>query len=657
MMNIIFNSTMMNVTEIDSNPEVYAEGLTTADLSALIERCNYNYYNTGVDCITDNAYDALVYVLNKRLRNDPKGEHNQTIVGTLPQEKMRSDLPYFMPSLNKVKADKSLSSFIQGTQPIVASNKLDGVSGMIIYEDGEPMQAFLRGNGEIGGDISYIIRHMNLPSLQNLQNLVVRGEFILSKDVWRERYSSNPKTGSFGTSRNFVCGKLNAGRLTNGLESIAFVAYDIMHIKDGILPRQSECLKILEEEGFEIVRYSVHQHMLISDVIALYNDQYNNYMYPIDGIVLTYDTERCIPQTLENPSNSVAFKMNLDLQMRITNVTGIDWSITRTGRIFPTIEYETRYIEGRKVHRATGHNARKCIQEWKICIGTIIKVTLSGSVIPQVVEVIETGDNVIMPPAVPSWHWSGADIMLDDIEGNPTVHLKRQLHFLKTIKIKNIGEKRLEALHAVELNTLSKLINASEAQLQRAKGIGPKLSKGFREDVRTKIPNTKLYRLMQASCCFPKGMGKVFLRVISTHVPNFLTENIRTLPLRLQALNGIGPKRSQMFMEGLVRFKVFLQGFPDVTANNKRYFEELERQGFNENICSQGFVFTVCDDDDLEDYITDHQGVVQKAVSENTRAVITGNPVDLTTKTQEAHRLGVKVYTIAEFKNEFNITI
>ena len=72
-------------------------------------------------------------------------------------------------------------------------------------------------------------------------------------------------------------------------------------------------------------------------------------------------------------------------------------------------------------------------------------------------------------------------------------------------------------------------------------------------------------------------------------------------------------------------------------------------------IKGNSFVFTNLEDDDLEDYILDHQGQISKAVTKNTQAVITGNLLSVTTKQAKAAELKIKVYTLKEFKTRYNI--
>lgn len=672
---------MENFESINENPDAFVESLSTEELVSIIEEASDLYYNGYGSGLDDNTYDALIWHLNKRYK---QLKMSYKKIGCKPREKIRTQLPYFMPSLNKVKVGKDLISFLASHSSFTWSVKLDGVSGMVTYEGGKAQKVFLRGNGDVGGDISHVIGHISFPDLSSPtlpKDMVVRGEFVMRHDTWKEKYVQSKSVGNVGISRNFVSGKLNAVNVDwETLPDITFVAFDVVHLSGNSLPKPSDCFKLLEEEGFNVVKHGSFQNPLASTIVNMYQNEFENYEYPIDGIVVAIDQPRFAPQILENPPHTVAFKMNLVTQIRTTEIVDVRWQISRHGRYIPVAEFKSVYIDGRKIHRATAHNARRCVKVWGLTQGTKIKVTASGGVIPKILEVIkdeeegeggegggedrggreneDEGDGFsqpILPPDTYQWKWKGADIVLIDPESCPEVHLKRHIHFFTSIRIPGIREGMLKRMRESGLDNLQAIINADQARFKQVRGIGAKKAKTYYDSIRIQIANAKLYRLMLASCTFGSGMGKTYLRQISVKVPTFLHED--SLKPKLIKIRGIGNKRADIFLEGLERFKNFLEDYQQVEENNRKYFEELAQQGFNPMVKNHGFVFTNLEDDDLEDYILDHQGSMQKAVNSETKAVITGNLLDVTAKQRKACELGVKVYTVEEFKMHFNITV
>lgn len=653
----------MNLQEIESDPDQFAKNCELVKLKSLIEVACDLYYNSSdpeQELLSDQAYDALLYWYNKKQRN---ADQQLSKIGALPANKSRVELPFFMPSINKVKIGSGLEGFLLNTKDIVWSYKLDGVSAMIIYEDYEPRHCYLRGNGELGSDISFVLDQIKLPRLTDFPDMVVRGEMLVSKSFWQEKFSSRPQTNS----RNYVSGLLNAGHVSPNLQHVEFLAFDVIQLGNsdvgnftvGECPTPKQAFEILESQGFKVAKHGVLGEdgiHLCADVLNLYVAGKEEYPFLIDGVVLASNIARRIPTHLENPQNVVAFKINLVEQLRNTEVTEVQWNISRHGRLIPVIEFKPVYIEGARIHRATGVNAYNCVKKHKIAVGTKIKVTRSGGVIPKLVEVLDGGSETPCLPEIEwKWQWKGRDIVLCDPDSCPEVHLKRNIHFFIVMQIKGIREGMLRRMVTGGLDELDDILAASKEALRKVKGIGPKKSEQFYNDIRSGIAKVKLHRLMLASNCFPSGIGKTYIRQIVTEIPTLLVEEEKVLFGKLLKLSGIGKVRATNIIAGLKKFKVYVKKYPHVEENNLRFLQELQAKGYNKKVKNNAFVFTNLDDDDLEDYIYDHHGVIRKKVDRSVTAVVSGNISALTTKQRDAAKLGVKVYTLKEFKEQFDI--
>jgi len=225
-------STEIDFTEIEVDPDAFCQDLDIEMLEGLIEMASDIYYNNSdpkQKYLSDNAYDCMVYHLNKKTRNKDQALAK---IGALPNKRLRTNLPFYMPSLNKVKIGNGLESFLNSTNnPIVWSLKLDGISVMIVYEDYQAKYCYLRGNGILGGEISFILDHITLPRLTDFSDMVVRGEMIMSKKNWFEIVQKSKGGSKDNTvSRNYVSGILNAGHVSPNLQYIDFVAYDIVYL-------------------------------------------------------------------------------------------------------------------------------------------------------------------------------------------------------------------------------------------------------------------------------------------------------------------------------------------------------------------------------------------------------------------------------------------
>lgn len=650
--------------QINADPDKWTKGMSTAELEQLVEYASYLYYNYDGGGLTDNSFDALEYQLNKRLKS--KGRRWEKI-GAEPVDKIRTKLPYPMPSLDKLKPGMStLLSFlaIAPKHGMVWSNKLDGVSGLIVFNKGAVEGMYTRGNGEIGGDVGYLRDYITLPK-PSYRYLVVRGEFILSKRVWQEKYADS----MYSNPRSFVSAKIGSGYLAPSLIDIEFVAYQIVDWSEKGLPSPSQGFKILTEQGFQTPDNGLFEQgyeLLAFDVISRYKENRENSPYVIDGLVLSVNLPQPIKK-LGNPDYSKAFKMTLEEQLRDSKITNVDWNITRHGRYFPVAIFESVYIDGVRIHRASAHNAQH-VSDWRMGRGTKIVVTRSGDVIPTIKDVIVNEKiNPILPPEDYDWSWSGKDIILDDIEGNPQVHIKRNTHFFTTIHVPGLGPGRVAKLYDSGMTTIKDIVSATEKDFKKIKGFGPKISNQLYTGIHTTMRKTRMDRYFVAITTFKTRIGRTLLKQVIRAYPGIMSASEKEIlvHLRKHKIAGIGAKRQQVLAESIPQFRKILMAMnkEDIKfaiKNNEDRVKNLELTGYNEMIKGHTFVLTGFIDHpnyDLEDYLWDHWGNISSVVTSDTTAVIAASLANVSGKMTKAHELGIPVYSLAEFVTSFEVPI
>nr|QBK87272.1 MAG: NAD-dependent DNA ligase [Marseillevirus LCMAC201] len=651
--------------EINEDPDKWIKGIKINELEKLVKYASYLYHNYDSGGLTDNSFDALEYHLNKRLKT--KGRKWEKI-GAEPVEKLRTLLPYPMASLDKIKPGMpALLTYLAKTKEygMVWSGKLDGVSGMVIYKSGEIAGVYTRGNGEIGGNVTYLKDYIKFP--QPTHNyFVVRGEFILSKKVWEEKYK-----GSYANARSFVSAKINTGYISPVLPDIEFVAYQIVDWLEKEPPPPSQAFKILQEQGFTVPEYGVFKKgsdLLAFDVITKYKNQREQSIYNIDGLVLALDIPQPLKQ-LSNPEYAKAFKMTLEEQLRNSKVTNVDWNITRHGRYFPVAIFESVYVDGVRLHRASAHNAVHVI-DWRMGKGTKIIVTRSGDVIPAIKDVtVDEKIKPILPGDDYSWHWSdsGKDILLDDIEGNPQVQIKRITHFFVTIQTPQLGEGRVNRLYDNGMTTLKSIASATPADFKKIKGFGDKLSKTIYENIHNTMRKTRMDRYFVAITTFKTQIGRTLLKHVIRNYPGILTASTKEIVdhLTKHKILGIGPKRKQVLSESIPQFRKILMDLNKADIEYALKYQEerlykLKNKGYNTKVKGMTFVMTgflSTPDYDLEDYIWDHWGEMASTVTSKTTAVISANVANITGKMLKANELAVPVYSIQEFVQAFDIPL
>jgi len=216
-----------------------------AQLAELIEMYN-DAYQTGEALVSDEEFDSLVEHLRELDPSHPlvtQAYHHQyqATDGSSPEV----TLPVYVGSLDKVKPDTSaLRRFLDKAagEPVVLSEKLDGVSIMLVvseHESGYQFQALTRGRGFTGHDVSqHLVPYLNLTEIgQQIKGstglltnpLLIRGELILPR-------SAGDTLETEKNLRSIVSGTVNAKNpKVSVLEQVRFVAYglpqaDSLHI-------------------------------------------------------------------------------------------------------------------------------------------------------------------------------------------------------------------------------------------------------------------------------------------------------------------------------------------------------------------------------------------------------------------------------------------
>lgn len=654
---------------MNEDPDKFVDKLPTENLSKIVKLAAYLYYNYDGGGLTDNTFDALEYHLNKRLKM--RGRRYEKI-GSAPVDKIRAKLPVPMASLDKVKpgSRELLEFLLRGASGdaggIAWSLKLDGVSGLLVYRGGKIEKMYTRGDGTIGGDVTYLREYIKTPNLSKTEHksIMVRGEFILKRRLWEEKY-----TGSYSNARSFVSGKINSGHISQGLSDISFVAYEIVSFGGDDkkeIPSPSKTFNILAGLGFEVVQHGHLDNPTVFDLITLYKSQRTpSSEYFIDGLVISIDAPRPAVTAPGNPKHSMAFKMRLEEQIRQTKVLGIEWRLSRYGRYVPVAMYESVYIDGARLHRASAFNAAH-VRDWHLGKGSVIKVARSGDVIPTIVDVqINDGITPIYPPEVPRWHWKGQDIVLDDPDSNRTVQIKRIEHFFATIGVPRLREKTIEKLWDAGFKTIKAITNAKPGDFIKIKGIGKKTSESHYKNIHEVMRHTRLDRYIPASTVLGLGIGRKLVKQLMRYHPSILEESpdvIRRM-LKKKEIPGFGPKRIENIATHVPLFRDFLY---DLNREDIEYAMKQDAQR-RENLRSgkvnmkiRGKIFVTTGfyghmDLAIEDEVYDSMGNFSDTVTSLTEAVIAANLLDVSKKMTEAQNLKVPVLSLDEFIRKYDI--
>ena len=619
---------------------------TEQQLSNIIRNANEAYYGNYTPLLSDNEYDILKETTLKRFPNNHAAVEGHTNT-KIEIEKNKAVLPYQMWSMNKIKPDTNILGKWKATYkgPYVLSCKLDGVSGMYSTDGDEP-KLYTRGNGTIGQDVSHLIPYLNLPSKQMHSGIVLRGEFIIQKQLFETKYYPE-----FSNSRNLVAGVVNQKKMDKDkFADIDFVCYEV--IKPTLRPSQQiELMKKLDVLPVQsIVKDSITNEVL-SDTLVSWR---NSYKYDIDGVICTDDN--IYPRSNGNPDHAFAFKMVLTDQIVEAKVVNVLWSPSKDGYLKPRVQIEPVVLGGACIEYATGFNA-KFVSDNKIGIGAIVKLVRSGDVIPHILEVTQPVSEGQLPDVNYIWNATNVDIVLSDKTNDKVVQEKNITGFFRTIGVEGLSSGNVKRLVDAGYDTVPKIINMNIEDFMKVEGFKDKLSTKISDGIRTKLQEATLPEMMQATNIFGRGFGIKRFQTILSALPNVLIDyatEATILTTKLNSVPGMAVKMSQQFVKNLPEFVEWMN---DAGLQNKMIVSSGSNNPYNANnpYRNNKFVITGFRDKELVDSLVKLGAQQMSSVSKNTTFVIVKNKDETTGKIEEARNLGVMILTAEEVKKKLQI--
>lgn len=611
--------------------------LTEKELGDLLREANSQYYNNSdkPPLMSDTLYDILKDFISSKYPSNPCIHEIGASV-----TKDKATLPYFMGSMNKIKPDTSdLTKWKRNnTGPYVLSCKLDGVSGLYSTENPHEFKLYTRGDGAVGQDISYLIPHVRLPKTPNL---VIRGEFIISKATYDAKYKE-----MFCNPRNMISSIINQKKITPLIKEVHFVAYEI--IKPSLL-KPSDQMALLEKENIEVVTYMKESSISnegLSDLLL--NWRYNT-PYESDGVIVANDTKHAHAAE-GNPEYAVAFKMVLSEQKMEAKVVDVIWTASKDGYLKPRVQIEPVRIGGTVITYATGFNAA-FISENRIGVGAVIELIRSGDVIPYIKNVIVPADTPKMPLELYHWNETGVDIILEDISINNDVIEKNITGFFKGIGVDGLSTGNVNRLMNAGFNSVQAIMCMTVADYLKVDGFKLKMAEKMYNGIRDKIEAASLVTLMAASNTLGRGFSSTKLQSILDEYPDVLTSNISPTDKfnKLMAIKGLSHKSVELFLERIPVFIQFMEKANLMHKLNPLPHLTTSTLNLNHPLYNKSIIMTGFRDATLQDQLLKLGAKIGSKVNKNTFAVILIDIEETTTKANDARLLHIPLMTPAEF--------
>jgi len=364
------------------------------------------YYRDDNPVMTDREYDLLTDELQKLEAETGQvlsGSPTQKVSGEILEEltPVRHTKP--MLSAKKTKSVEDLISFA-AHRPVLVSWKLDGLTIVLRYEDGEFKQAITRGReGVVGEDVTHTVRtYLNVPlTIPIFDPVEVRGEGVISWQHFElinsglEEPYSHPRGLAAGSTR-----KLDANE--SGKRFLEFFAFDLI---SDYLESNSKLsqLQMLQNAGFSVVPFTYvdgnGNTELLRKTIASFDPK--QFQYPVDGLIVEYDDRMygaSLGTTGHHENRMIALKWADELVK--TRFLGVELATTRTGMVSLTGLFEPVTIDGTVVSRAYLHNL-DIFDEFQFGVGDEIEVYKANMIIPQIAANNTMGNTFELPMVCP----------------------------------------------------------------------------------------------------------------------------------------------------------------------------------------------------------------------------------------------------------------
>ena len=138
------------------------------------------------------------------------------------------------------------------------SDKLDGISALLVYSTNNKINLYTRGTSEEGLNITKLIKYLKLPNynevynyctknkINGVKNLIAfRGELVLKKSIFEQKWNIK-----FKNPRNTIAGLVNSKNIDPDLAyDLDLILYEVIDPFDNIVNQ----FKIISDLKFNIV--------------------------------------------------------------------------------------------------------------------------------------------------------------------------------------------------------------------------------------------------------------------------------------------------------------------------------------------------------------------------------------------------------------------
>lgn len=636
------------------------------ELTEILNRASKAYYMQDTEIMSNYEYDALydeLVQLEKEtgitLSNSPTIHVGYEVVSELPKEEHE----YPMLSLDKTKDVQTLSDWL-GDQMGVLSWKMDGLTIVLTYDNGELVKAVTRGNGYVGEVITNNAKvFKNVPHRIAFKGkLTLRGEAVIKySDFNALNNQIEDSEAKYKNPRNLCSGSVR--QLNNAVtaeRNVFFFAFTLVVAEgEDFHNSRMQQFEWLRSQGFDVVEHVQVDRESLPSYVSQFAERITENDFPSDGLVLILEDiayGESLGTTAKFPRNAIAFKWADEI--RETHLLDVEWSASRTGLINPIAVFEPVELEGTTVSRASLHNI-SILGALQLGRGDLIQVYKANMIIPQIAENLTRSDSLEIPSVCPVCGETTEIRSLNDVsslyclnEECPAKHVKQFSLFVSrdAFNIEGMSEATLEKLiqHGFlhEPADLFHLDNYHD-EIVQLDGFGEKSYQRLMASVQ-KARKITLPKLIYSLGILNIGLSNA--RLLCRHYKNDLQALMSASTEELTAIDGIGPVIAGSFTDY----------FTD--EHHKKELEdllgevEIEQENFEaEDRIFDGKIFVITGSlehfknrNALKELLEEKGAKVAGSVSSKTSYLINNDAASASSKNKKARELGVSVITEEE---------
>ncbi len=637
------------------------------ELVKLLNDAGRAYYQESREIMSNREYDKLYDELDElekelgiTFANSPTVNVGYEVLSELPKERHESP----MLSLDKTKEIDELKRFL-GEQKALMSWKLDGLTIVLTYREGQLFKAVTRGNGEVGEVITNNARvFKNIPLKIAYQGeLILRGEAVISyREFERINSEIEDADAKYKNPRNLCSGSVR--QLNNEItakRNVRFYAFSLVQA-EGVDFRNSRCCQMnwLMEQGFEVVEFHEVTAQTVEAEVIKFSEKIPHNDFPSDGLVLIYDDiayGQSLGRTSKFPRDSYAFKWADEV--RKTTLMEIEWSPSRTGLINPVAIFEPVELEGTTVSRASVHNI-SIMEELELGIGDKIEVYKANMIIPQIAQNLTRSGVKDIPKQCPVCQGDTEIKQVANAKAlyctNPECQAKHVKSFAllvsrDALNVEGLSEATLEKFiskgYIREFADIFHLDRYQE-EIQSLEGFGEKSYRNLTANAE-KARTTTLPRVIYALGIANIGLANA--KVICKEFQYDVEAMLHATEEELNEIPGVGGVIAKAFVDyfsSRQHVKQFLDLLNELVLP-KETVEETKQIFAGINFVITGSVTHFSNRGEVKELIESLGGKVTGSVTSKTNYLINNDVTSASSKNKKANELGIPIISEESF--------